>query len=272
MSKVDRRLEAFRQQGRKALVPFITAGDPDLDTMCDLIRAFDRLGCGVCEIGIPYSDPLADGPVIQASYTRALDRGLKVEAVFERLSRIAPQIEMPVVVMVSYAIVYRMGLESFVERAQAAGVSGAIIPDLLVDDSAEMDAVCRSRDFSLIRLVTPTTPEDRAVKIARESTGFVYYVSVTGITGERVELPKEITERIQWLQQQTDVPVCVGFGVSQPEQVTALSRVAAGVIVGSAIVRRLAPAADGSIKPRECQVADVEAFVGQLVDGLSTQS
>lgn len=269
MSKVDRRLAQFRSEGRKALVPFLTAGDPSLQVTCELIRAFDRMGCGVCEVGIPYSDPIADGPVIQASYTRALDRKIRVEEIFDQLATVAPQIEMPVVVMVSYAIVYRMGLQAFVERAISAGVSGAIIPDLLVEDADEMDAICRARDFSLIRLVTPTTPDDRAAAIARSSTGFVYYVSVTGITGERVELPPEISNRIQWLQQQTAVPICVGFGISTPSQASLMAKVADGVIVGSAIVRRLAPAADGSVKPSECMVADVESFVGELLEGLS---
>lgn len=268
MSKVDRRLAQFRAEGRKALVPFITAGDPSLNVTCELIRSFDRMGCGVCEVGIPYSDPIADGPVIQASYTRALDRKIKVEQIFDQLATVAPSIEMPVVVMVSYAIVYRMGLEAFVDRAIASGVSGAIIPDLLVEDADEMDALCRARDFSLIRLVTPTTPDDRARAIASTSTGFVYYVSVTGITGERIELPPEIVGRIEWLRRQTNVPICVGFGISSPEQVGAMSKVADGVIVGSAIVRRLAPSADGSVKPDAEMVADVESFVGELLKGM----
>ena len=151
MSKVDRRLAEFRAQNRKALIPFITAGDPNLETMVELIREFDRLGCGVCEVGIPYSDPIADGPVIQASYTRALDRGIRVEAIFDSLASVTSQISMPVVVMVSYAIVYRMGLEAFVDRAMAAGVSGAIIPDLLVDDADDSNLTSVQAAFETFR-------------------------------------------------------------------------------------------------------------------------
>jgi tryptophan synthase alpha chain len=155
---------------------------------------------------------------------------------------------MPLVTMVSYAIIYRHGLRQYVHDAQAAGVAGAIVPDLLVDESDELAAICKAADFKLIQLVTPTTPRARALRIAQTSTGFLYYVSVAGITGERTELPASLVENVRWLKQHTDLPICIGFGISQPEHVKLLAPVADGLIVGSAIVRRVAAAAD---RPRQ---------------------
>jgi tryptophan synthase alpha chain len=151
---------------------------------------------------------------------------------------------MPLVTMVSYAIIFRHGLKQFVEEAQAAGASGAIVPDLLVEESDELAALCRAADFGLIQLVTPTTPRERALRIVRASSGFLYYVSVTGITGERTELPASLIDNVRWLKQNSDLPICIGFGISQPEHVKLLAPVADGLIVGSAIVRRIAAAAD----------------------------
>src|SRR5262249_48532886 len=149
----------------------------------------------------------------------------------------------PVVTMVSYAIVYRHGLEQFVSDMQKAGVAGAIVPDLLVEGAGPLAKIFRKADFSLIQLITPTTPPERAVRIAQSSTGFIYYVSVTGITGERRELPPDLIDNVGWLREQTPLPVCIGFGISTPEHVKLLAPVADGLIVGSAIVRRVAAAA-----------------------------
>src|SRR5262245_13575322 len=185
MPKVADAFAHLRKENRKALMPFVTAGDPDLDFTAAVLQEFARRGCSLCEVGIPYSDPIADGPVIQASYTRALAHKIKLAAILETLGEVAPKLTAPVVTMVSYAIVYRHGLERYVEDAKRAGASGAIVPDLLVEESAALAKVCRAADFSLIQLITPTTPRERAVRIAEATTGFIYYVSVTGITGER---------------------------------------------------------------------------------------
>ena len=167
--------------------------------------------------------------------------------------------------MVSYAIVYRHGLEAFVREAKEAGFAGAIVPDLLVEESGPLREICRREDFSLIQLVTPTTPRERALRIAEASSGFLYYVSVTGITGERRELPPQLLENVAWLRRQTDLPICIGFGISQPEHVARLSAVADGVIVGSALVRRLAEA--GS-KPREQVLAEAGEYIASLIAAL----
>lgn len=239
---IDSLFSKLKSANQIAFMPFITAGDPNLKFTEKLLLALDAAGCHLVELGIPYSDPIADGPVIQASYTRALNGGTKLAAIFEMLARVTPQLKMPVVTMVSYAIIYRAGVDEYLRRAKAAGVAGAIVPDLPVDESAELAAKCRQHDFSLIQLITPTTPRERAIEIAKHTTGFIYYVSVTGITGERTELPAELSDNIAWLKTQTDLPICVGFGISQPEHVQRLKPVADGLIVGSAIVKRIAEA------------------------------
>lgn len=265
MSAIDQLFQQLRADGRKALMPFITAGDPDLLFTGAVLRELAACGCPLCELGIPYSDPIADGPVIQASYTRALEKKLKLPQVLDTVAGVRRDVALPVVTMVSYAIVYRFGLQRYVAAAQAAGVAGAIIPDLLVEEADEFRALCRAADFSLIPLVTPTTPRDRAVRIAEAASGFLYYVSVTGITGERTQLPPDIREKVDWLRQRTDLPICIGFGISRPEHVRALAPVADGLIVGSALVRRVAEAGH---RDRGEVLAEIRTFVQTLLAAL----
>jgi tryptophan synthase alpha chain len=260
MSAIDDLFSKLRIENRKAFLPFITAGDPNLEVTARVIRLLDELGSSMGEIGIPYSDPIADGPVIQASYTRALNAKITLKSIFETTAATTPSIQMPLACMVSYAICLRQGLENYVERAKLAGFSGAIVPDLLVDESESFQKICRERGFSLIQLVTPTTPQERAVRIAEQSTGFLYFVSVTGITGERTQLPTDLVDRIGWLKERTELPICIGFGISQPEHVRLLAPVADGVIVGSAIVRLMSD---------ETQTLDARmANIRTLVEGL----
>ncbi|MEQ8791116.1 MAG: tryptophan synthase subunit alpha [Pirellulaceae bacterium] len=262
MSAVDDLFKKLRSQGRKAFMPFVTAGDPDLEFTARVLRELDRRGASMCELGIPYSDPIADGPVVQASYTRALAKKIKLAAIFDMLRPVAAEIAAPVVTMVSYAIVYRHGLEEYVADAKSAGAAGAIVPDLPVDEAAQLAKICRREDFNLIQLVTPTTPRERALRIAETSSGFIYYVSVTGITGERTSLPAELTDNVSWLRGKTELPICIGFGISQVEHVRMLAPVADGLIVGSALVRRIARAGGESA---DAVLADVGDFAAELM-------
>jgi len=266
MSKIDELFAQLRRDGRKALMPFVTAGDPDLEFTAAVLEEFARRGCSLCEVGVPYSDPIADGPVIQASYTRVLAHKIKLAEILKTLSQVAPKVSTPLVTMVSYAIVYRHGLERYVNDAKQAGIAGAIVPDLLVEESAPLAKICRAADFSLIQLVTPTTPRERVLRIAEASTGFIYYVSVTGITGERSELPPDLVDNVGWLREKTPLPICIGFGISTPEHVRLLAPVADGLIVGSAIVRRMAATAD---KPRGEAIAEVGQYVSELLAALT---
>lgn len=264
MSKIDAQFAKLKTENRKALMPFITAGDPDLETTIELMNCFDQLGCGFCELGIPYSDPIADGPVIQTSYTRALANGVTPTTTFSALAKRPPG-KMPVITMVSYSIVHRIGHQPFLKQAKAANVSGLIVPDLPFFEADDLASDCKNNNLSLIRLVAPTTQRERAKRIAESSQGFIYYVSIAGTTGERTELPAELIDNISWLKEQTETPVCVGFGISQPEQAKQVAEIADGVIVGSAIVRRVA-----EIKsPNRSQgIADVKSYVQSLVDAL----
>jgi tryptophan synthase alpha chain len=224
----------------RAFIPFLTAGDPDVEVTADLARALSEAGANLLEIGFPYSDPIADGPVIQASYTRALDRGLKIDDVFRCARRIADDSpRVPLAAMVSWSLVLRRGPDEFIRKAQDSGFSGAIIPDLPLEESSAASELAARRDFKLIHMVTPTTSRERARQIVRRSTGFVYCVSVAGITGERTSLPAELLEQLTWLRQQTNLPLCVGFGISKPEHVRMLRDHCDGIIVGSAVIRLL---------------------------------
>ena len=269
MNPIDAVFQRLRERGRKAFLPFLTAGDPDVDGTVRLGRALAGAGANLLELGFPYSDPIADGPVIQASYTRALSRGLKLDDIFACARGLAdaPELrETALVAMTSYSLIHRRGAEAFVEQARQSGFAGAIVPDLPFDESAALEAVAMARDFKLIQLVTPTTPRERAAAIARRSTGFLYCVSVAGITGERDRLPDELLEQLTWLRTQTALPLCVGFGVGKPEHVRMLRGVADGIIVGSALVRRLEQAAT---KPFDAIVAEVTELARSLVEALN---
>ena len=265
MTAIDQLFADLRAAKRKALMPFVTAGDPDVAFTAAVLKEVVGRGANLCEVGIPYSDPIADGPVIQASYTRALDKGVKLADILGMLGTTAPQVSAPVVTMVSYAIVYRHGAERYCDAVRRARVAGLIVPDLPVEESPQLAAICSQRGLSLIQLVTPLTPRDRAIRICETSTGFVYYVSVAGITGERTQLPPELVDNVGWLREQTRLPLCIGFGVSTPEHVRLLAPVADGLIVGSAIVRRVAQAA---YHPREQVLKEVGDYVASLLAAL----
>jgi tryptophan synthase alpha chain len=244
MNPIDSLFSRLKASGRKAFMPFLTAGDPDVGGTVRLARALAGAGASLLELGFPYSDPIADGPVIQASYTRALDRGIRFDDMLScgQQASAAPELvdaKVPVVAMLAYSLIHRRGARAFLQQAIAAGFSGAIVPDLPLEEASELAQLAGAHDFKLIQLVTPTTPRERARAIARLSTGFLYCVSVTGITGTRERLPEELLGHLAWLRQETDLPLCVGFGISKPEHVRMLRDVADGIIVGSAIVRQV---------------------------------
>lgn len=245
MNRLEQLFARNRAEKRSALAPFLTAGDPDLGTTAALLEALPARGADLIELGIPYSDPIADGPVIAASYTRALGGGKVNLAGILAMVRAwrAKNSTTPVVAMVSYAIVYRRGPEAFLDAAAEAGFDGLIVPDLPVEESEALGGLVRARGLTLTLLATPTTPRERALQIAKASSGFLYYVSVAGITGERRELPPELVENVGWLRGQTSLPIAIGFGISAPDQVRTLAPVADAVIVGSALVRRIHEAA-----------------------------
>jgi tryptophan synthase alpha chain len=258
LNPIDEVFLRLRAEQRRAFIPFIAAGDPDLNATTLLVRELLAAGASLIEVGFPYSDPIADGPVIQASYSRALANGVKLDDIFRWAEALQATLKgVPLVGMVSYSLVHRRGAPQFLERAQQAGFSGLIVPDLPIDEADALSTLAAARCLKLIHLVTPTTPPERAARIARLSTGFLYCVSVTGITGERDRLPDQLLEQLRSLRSQTDLPLCVGFGVGKPEHVRMLRDHVDGVIVGSAIVRKLEQVGKKSIKGIVQEVGDL---------------
>jgi len=260
LNRIDARFAELRQAGRVAFIPYITTGDPDLDTTVDVVCALEASGADLVELGVPYSDPLADGPTIQDAFTRVLATGFHVDDTFEVARRVRGKSDVPLLTMVSYSIVYRYGIKKFVTNAVAAGVDGAIIPDLSVADGKELLDFAAARDFKTVLLVAPTTEPEREADVIEHATGFVYCISVVGITGARDELPIELADHVARLKTLTDKPICVGFGVSKPTHVKTVAAIADGVIVGSAIVKLIAKHADDRAK----MLAELSAFVTDL--------
>jgi tryptophan synthase alpha chain len=244
MNRIDALFAESRRQGKTVFAPFLTAGDPTPDKTPELIgrlsASAERLGVPILfEIGFPYSDPIADGPAIQASYTRVLERGVKRADVFRAVAEARTRTAAPMLAMASFSLIYRAGLEAWLDAAKEAGMDGVVPPDLPMEEAAELLKHAEVRDLRMVRLIAPTTPTPRAEQLANQATGFIYAVAVTGVTGERESLPTDLAERVRWLRTVSSTPVCVGFGVSRPEHVAALRGVADGVIVGSALVKRL---------------------------------
>lgn len=269
-SRISAVFERLQQAGHLAFMPFITAGDPDMSTTLAVLKELGQRGVDLVEIGFPYSDPIADGPVIQASYTRALNKKLKVDDIFAGIKSLPTASLPPFVAMVSYALIFRRGVEHFVQQAADAGFAGLIIPDLPADEAEDVAAIAKKHGLDVVQLIAPTTPRERATKILKASSGFVYCISIAGTTGVRDELPPELTEQLSWLRTQTKLPLAVGFGISKPEQVDHLRPVADGVIVGSAIVRQFE--AIGAGKPLSDALQDIGTFAAGLVTATHRQA
>jgi len=266
MSRIDRIFQELRQRDARALMPFITAGDPDLATTEVLLPALEQAGASIVELGIPFSDPIADGPVIEGSMTRALKGGVSLDGVMATIRAVRERVELGMVAMVSYSIVYRYGLEAFVADAKAAGLDGFIFPDLPLDEAGPARRVVSEAGLTLSLLIAPTTPIERAQRIAEASSGFVYVVSRAGTTGEQAQLPPELSERLARLREVTDLPLAVGFGVATAAQVRQVVSEADAAIVGSALVRQIAEHA-GDDQQTIVEVAS--AFTRELASGLS---
>lgn len=237
LSETFARLKAAK---RAAFIPFFTAGDPDIQTTAELVKAAVAAGADVIEIGVPFSDPIADGPVIQAAYYRALDKGFRVAQLFELVKTVrGAGVKTPLVCMVSHTLVYKRSLPVFLKSSKDAGFDGLIIPDLPAGYEGDAADQASKTGIDLIFLIAPTTTPDRRDLIAKKSRGFIYYISVTGITGARTVLPPDLADNVKDVKSRTQTPVCVGFGISQPEQAAAVASIADGVVIGSALVRKV---------------------------------
>ncbi|MEA3348809.1 MAG: tryptophan synthase subunit alpha [Pseudomonadota bacterium] len=240
MQRLDKTFADLKKQGRKALITFITAGDPDLDATCDLVETLVAAGADIVELGVPFSDPLADGPTIQAASLRSLERGTTLKKIIATVKKIRQRTEVPLVLMTYYNPLYHYGLKELVKDAVAAGVDGLIVPDLPMEESAELRHLAAEK-LAVIPLATPTTPDARMAEIVAAGTGFLYYVTVTGITGTRTKLPVELSQSLDRVKKIAgELPLAAGFGISTPAQAQTIGNHADAIIVGSALVEIIA--------------------------------
>lgn len=236
MNRIDKKFQELKKQKKKALIVFLTAGDPGFQKNEELILAFERDGVDLIELGVPFSDPLADGPVIQASSQRALKKKANLKKILALVKKVRKKSGIPIILMSYLNPVMRYGYRKFASDAKKAGVDGMIFPDLPPEEGKEIAPRMAERGLSLIYLLAPTSTAKRRTMVTRASQGFIYYVSITGVTGMRHELPKGVQRDISRIKRQTKTPVCVGFGISKPSQAREMAKKADGVILGSAAV------------------------------------
>lgn len=239
MTRIEKKFQELKATGRKAFIPYVTAGDPDLKTTVDLILALDKAGADVIEVGVPFSDPIADGPVIQRATERALRAGSTLRDILDMGKEIRKKSQVPMLIMSYYNPLLRYGLERFANDAVAAGYDAILATDLSVEESGPFVETMKKAGLNTVFLAAPTSSPERMKKIASTSTGFLYAVSRTGITGERQELAADLKDFLRTLRSHTSVPIAVGFGISQPEHVKAVWEQADGAVVGSAVVRAI---------------------------------
>jgi tryptophan synthase alpha chain len=241
MTKISHCFETLRQRSECAFIPFITAGDPDLVTTAQALRVLDKSGADMIELGVPYSDPLADGPTIQAAATRALKRGVRLDDVLAIAQEVTPDLNAPIILFTYYNPILNRGIEVFLKQIAAAGIAGLVVPDLPLEEAESLIQPATEIGIEVVLLVAPTSRKARIEAIAKKSQGFIYLVSVTGVTGIRSQVASRIPDLLEEMRAVTDKPIGVGFGISQPEQARQVKQWGAdAVIVGSAFVKRLA--------------------------------
>jgi len=239
MTRIEKKFQELAAANRKAFIPYITAGDPDLKTSTELILALDRAGADIVEVGVPFSDPIADGPVIQRATERALASNTTLRDILRMGTEIRKTSQVPMLIMSYYNPLLHYGIEKFAKDATGAGFDGILATDLTVEEAGPFVETMAKAGLNTIFLVAPTSSPERIRKIAQTSTGFLYAVSRTGVTGERQELAADLRDFLRTLRQHTSVPIAVGFGISRPEHVQAVWQEADGAVVGSALVREI---------------------------------
>jgi tryptophan synthase alpha chain len=263
MTSVSDCFKSLRDRAQCALIPFITAGDPDLETTAKALRVLDRAGADLIELGVPYSDPLADGSVIQAAATRALSKGVKLEDVLHLVKDATQEIKAPIILFTYYNPIHYRGIEGFLTQVAEAGVRGLVVPDLPLEEAQTLLKPAAQKGIEVTLLVAPTTPMERIQAIAAQSQGFIYLVSVTGVTGMRSQVASRVQDLLSQLRSATDKPIGVGFGISDAQQALQVKQWGAdAAIVGSAFVKRLA---EGT--PAEA-LKVIEAFCRSLKQAL----
>ena len=270
-TRIEPRFAALKKEGRTALVTFTTAGDPDYDTSLALLKALPKAGADIIEMGMPFSDPMADGPAIQASSQRALKAGQTMKKTLAMVREFREQDnDTPLVLMGYYNPIYVYPVDAFIKECVEAGVDGLIVVDVPPEQDDELCIPALKAGINFIRLATPTTDNKRLPTVLTNTSGFVYYVSIAGITGTKAPDPEEVHAQVARIKSQTELPVVVGFGVKTPEQASAIAQGADGVVVGSALVKIIEDALDDAGKPAPDTVEKVTKLVRSLADGLVT--
>lgn len=244
----------------KAFIPFITCGDPSLEITEQLVLAIDEAGADLIELGIPFSDPTAEGPIIQAANIRALSGGVTTDKIFDMVKRLREKTDIPMVFMTYANVVFSYGSERFISKASELGMDGLIIPDLPYEEKEEFDPLCKQYGIDLISLIAPTSHE-RISMIARDASGFVYCVSSLGVTGIRSEITTDLGAMVNLVKQANDIPCAIGFGISTPEQAAKMANISDGAIVGSAIVKLCAQYGKNCVQP-------IAAYVRSMKDAI----
>lgn len=239
MSRIAAAFERLHAARRRALIPFLVAGDPGVDVTVRAIEALAQAGADLIELGVPFSDPVADGPVNQRAYARAIAAGVSLHTVLDLVKTLRTRVTLPIVLLSYYNPLLRYGLDEFCRDAAGAGVDGVVVPDLPADEAAELVGPARVNGLDVIFLLAPTSTDSRIELAAGQSSGFIYCVSLTGVTGPREQLADGVGDLVGRIRRRTTLPICVGFGVSTPEQAQSVAAVADGVIVGSALVALL---------------------------------
>ena len=264
MNRIDKKFQELRHQGASAFMPYVCAGDPNPELTTKLFLTLEEAGADLIELGVPFSDPIADGPTIQRASERALRHRISLQQILEMVVTLRKQTDIPIALMSYYNPIFRMGEETFCKAAQNAGVDGIIVPDLPPEQAQSLLEIAPQYNLATIFLVAPTSPPERMQLIASVSTGFIYCVSVTGVTGARAMLSDEVKPMIAELRKHTDKPISVGFGISTPEQATQVAQIADGVIVASAIINVAEEHKDDETK----LLAAVKKFASDLAAGV----
>jgi tryptophan synthase alpha chain len=260
MNRIDSAFARLREQKKKAFIPYLAAGVPGSDETVEIVLGLEKLGADIVELGYPFSDPMADGVVNQTAANRALELGVDADAYFAMVEKIRKRSQIPLIAFGYLNPLFKIGFAAFARRAKAAGMDAILLVDMPVEESEELQAICRREDLSLIFLVAPTTTPERLARVLKAGTGFIYYISRTGITGERDSFQVDFESKVAALKAASDLPVVVGFGISKPDQVRTVCRLTDGVVVGSALVRRTLEK-----QPFPDMLKDILAFAAPLV-------
>ena len=264
MNRIDATFKDLKSDNKKAFIAFLTCGDPDLKTTAECIKVISDNGADIIELGVPFSDPLADGPTIQAASQRALKNNVNLASIIKMVSKIRPTLDTPLVLMTYYNPVFHYDIRNFIQDAGKAGIDGIIIPDLPPEEASQIEMFARKINMATIYFASPTSSEHRNKIAISHSKGFIYYISLTGVTGKRKILPNSIKKHVKDLQKITSKPICVGFGISTPTQAKEIASFADGIIVGSAIVERIS-----SVKSKKEMFKSLATYINQMAKAVS---